>query len=53
MKIYSIVTEQDLIKLRQLADEQKSQRALKIENRILKRTHDVKLAECFSSSLKN
>ena len=48
MSIYSNVTEQDLINLRKLAEQQKSQRALKIKNRILKQTHDVKLAESLS-----
>ena len=48
MSIYSNVTEQDLIHLRKLAEQQKNQRALKIENRILKQTHDVKLAESLS-----
>ena len=45
MSIYSNVTEQDLINLPKLAEQQKSHRAEKIKNRILKRTHDVKLAE--------
>ena len=40
MSIYSNITEQDLINLRKLAEEQKEQRALKIKNRILKQTHD-------------
>ena len=44
MSIYSNVTEQDLINLRKLAEQQKKQRALKTKNRILKQTHDVKLA---------
>ena len=48
MSIYSNVTEQDLINLRKLADQQKEQRALKVKNRILKQTHDVKLAESLS-----
>ena len=48
MSIYSNVTEQDLINLRKLADQQKNQRALKIKNRILKQTRDVKLAESLS-----
>ena len=49
MSVYSNVTEQDLINLRKLAEQHKNQRAEKIENRILKQTLDVKLAE--SSSL--
>ena len=48
MSIYSNVTQQDLDNLRKLAEQQKEQRALKIENRILKQTHDVKLAESYS-----
>ena len=45
MSIYSNVTEQDLINLRKLAEQQKNQRAIKIKNRILEKTHDKKLAE--------
>ena len=52
MSIYSIVTEQDLDNLRKLADQQKNQRALKIKNRILKQTYDVKLAESLSPIIK-
>ena len=48
MSIYSNVTEQDLDNLRKLADQQKQERANKIRNRILKQTHDVKLAESLS-----
>ena len=48
MSIYSNVTEEDLDNLRKLAEQQKEQRALKIKNRILKQTHDVKLAEFLS-----
>ena len=48
MSIYSNVTEQDLDNLRKLAHQQKEHRALKIKNRILKQTHDVKLAESLS-----
>ena len=48
MSIYSNVTEKDLDKLRKLAQQQKEQRTLKIQNRILKQTHDVKLAESLS-----
>ena len=48
MSIYSNVSEQDLINLCKLAEQQKEQRALKIKNRILKQTHDVKLAESLS-----
>ena len=42
------VTEEDLINLRKLAEQQTNQRALKIKNRILKQTHDIKLAESWS-----
>ena len=48
MSIYSNVGEQDLDNLRNLAEQQKNERALKIKNRILKQTHDVKLAESLS-----
>ena len=48
MSIYSKVTEQDLINLRKLAEQQKEQRTLKIKNRILKQTHEIKLAESHS-----
>ena len=48
MSIYSNVTEQDLDNLRKLAEQQKNQRAPKIKNRILERTHDIKLAESLS-----
>ena len=48
MSIYSNVTEQDLDNLRKLAEQQKNQQALKIKNRILKQTHDIKLAESLS-----
>ena len=52
MSIYSNVTEQGLENLRKLAQQQKEQQALKIKNRILKQTHDVKLAESLSSITK-
>ena len=48
MSIYSNVTEQDLINLHKLAEQEKEQRALKIKNRILKQTHDVEIAESLS-----
>ena len=48
MSIYSNVTEKDLDNLRKLAEQLKNQRALKIKNRILKQTHDIKLAESLS-----
>ena len=48
MSIYSNVTEKDLENLRKLAEQQKNQRAEKIKNRVLKQTHDIKLAESLS-----
>ena len=48
MSIYSNVTEKDLINLRKLAQTQKNQRVENIKTRILKQTHDVKLAESLS-----
>ena len=48
MSIFSNVTEQDLNNLRKLAEQQKEQRALKVKNRILEQTHDIKLAESLS-----
>ena len=52
MSIYSNVTEEDMINLRKLAQQQKEERAEKIKNRILKQTHplanNVKLAESLS-----
>ena len=48
MSIYSNVTEQDLDNLRKLAQQQKKQKAIKIKNRILKQTHDIKLAGSLS-----
>ena len=51
MSIYSNVTEQDLINLRKLAEQQKNQRAERIKTRILKQTHDKKLAESLSPTI--
>ena len=48
MSISSNFTEQDMINLRKLSEQQKNQRALKIKNRILKQTHDIKLSESLS-----
>ena len=48
MSIYSNVTEKDLDNLRKPAKQQKNEQALKIKNRILKQTHDIKLAESLS-----
>ena len=52
MSIQSNVTEEDLNNLRKLAEQQKNQRPLKIKNRILKQTHDFKLAEILSPTTK-
>ena len=52
MSIHSNVTEQDLINLRKLAEQQKNQRSVKIKKRILKQTHDVKIAESLSPKTK-
>ena len=46
------MTEQDLINLRKLAEQQTNQRALKIKNRSSKQTHDLKLAESLSQRTK-
>ena len=48
MGIYSNVTEQDLIILCKLAEQQMNQRAPENKNIILKQTHDTKLAESLS-----
>ena len=48
MSIYSNVTKEDLENLRKLAQQQKEERTLKIKNRILKQTHDEKLAQSLS-----
>ena len=48
MSIYPNVTEQDLINLRKLAEQQKNQRVKKNRKRILSQTHGVKLAESLS-----
>ena len=48
MSVYSNVTEQDLIILRKLPEQQKIQRALRIKSRILKQTHDIQLAQSLS-----
>ena len=52
MSYYSNVTEQDLINLRKLAEQQKNERALKIKNKVLKETQDIKLAESLSTITK-
>ena len=52
MSIYSNIIEQDLINSRNLAEQQREQRALKIKSKILKQTHDVKTAESLSTITK-
>ena len=44
MSIYSNVTQQDLINLCNLAEQQKNQRALRMKNRIIKQTPGLKSA---------
>ena len=48
MSIYSNVTEEDMINLRKLSEQQKNEQARKIQNKIIKQTHDIKLAETLS-----
>ena len=48
MSICSNNTQQDLINFRKLAEQQKNQPANKIEIRILKQTHGIKIAESLS-----
>ena len=48
MSIYPNVTQNDLINLRKLADQQKNQRSEEINNKILKQTRDLKKLENFS-----
>ena len=38
MSIHSNVTEKDLVNLRKLAEQQKNERARKVQNKILKQT---------------
>ena len=44
MSISSNVTQKDLNNLRKLATQQQNEQAPKIRNKLLKQTHDVKLA---------
>ena len=53
MSIYSNVTEEDMINLRNLAQQQKEQRAEKNRNKILKQTHDKNEQKVFHLLLKN
>ena len=48
MSIHSNVSDEDMIILRELAEQQKNQRPLRIKDRILKQTLDIKLAESLS-----
>ena len=48
MSIYSNVNDQDLKNYRNIAEEQKNQRAFEIKSRKLKQTHDIELAENLS-----
>ena len=52
MSFYRKVSEQYLIKIRKLGEQQKDQKALEIKNRILKQTHDIKLAKSLSPNTK-
>ena len=48
MSLPSNVTEQDMINLRKLAEQQKNQQALKVKNIFLKETQDIKSRESLS-----
>ena len=48
MSIQSKATQKALINLRKLAEEQKKQRVLKLKNRFLKQTRDIKITESLS-----
>ena len=52
MSTHSIVTEKYFNDLRELAEHQENQRAIKINNRIRKKTHDIKIAENLSPTTK-
>ena len=45
MSICSNIKEKDLIILRKVAEQKKNQWSIKVEKRILEKTHDKKLAE--------
>ena len=53
MSIHSNVTEQESIIRRKLAEQQKHQRALKFQKRLLKQTQELNLAESLSFFTKN
>ena len=48
ISIHPKVSERDLIILRELAEQQKNQRAIEIKKIILKPAYDIKLAESLS-----
>ena len=48
MSTFSNITEQNLISLHNLAQQQKNKRAPNFKNRIFKQTHDIKIAESLS-----
>ena len=48
MNIYQKVTKEDLINLSKLAEQQKTQGAIKSKNTILKSTHNFNIAEILS-----
>ena len=52
MSVYSNVTEEDLLSLEKLAEQQKNEKARKIKKRIFKQTYDQKLAETFETITK-
>ena len=52
MNIYTKVTQQDLINLSKLAEQQENQREIKIENRVLRETRDRKLTESLAPRTK-
>ena len=52
MGIYSKVTEQALINLRKLAEQQHNQRVVEIHSRILKQTHDIKKQKAYHINAK-
>ena len=47
MSVYSNLTEEDLLSLEKLAEQQKNEKARKIQKRIFKQTYDQKLSETF------
>ena len=53
MSIYLDVTKEDMIELAKLSEQQKNERADKIEIRISKQTRDETLAETFKPLTKN